>query len=372
MPPLKKHLRTHINNVGNGIKHAFQSLSPRKRRKTSDGDDEGKENKASTLPSDLCMDASNALYAPDASLADPISPDVFLATCSPPAGNLPSGHFPTNHGMYFYQNTRPAVPTCAPTQSYHEYTLPPPPAPKSCRPTVEEVPDEDDVSFLTWLHENNSLDSVNSSPAQPDPEEAAFDCAAAADLAAQDQYAKIYDPYVGPGRLREAPSISQATEAVHDLKKLLRGESPGVAGGYKDPGHDPFVRFRLEGMQILLNLFINPRSKTHGHWGASALQAAVGLGRGTHCVRTLCKLARQFIHDRTLLPINPYGAWKESLLADEDLKNNINLHLQENGNHITAEKTCPVSLAARDHAEARYRQDHLDSHSTALFACPRL
>ncbi|KAJ7087942.1 hypothetical protein B0H15DRAFT_922898 [Mycena belliarum] len=53
---------------------------------------------------------------------------------------------------------------------------------------------------------------------------------------------------------------------------------------------------------------------------------------------TICKLARQFIHDRTLLPINPFGSWNESLLADEDLKGEINLYLQEIGDGITTEK----------------------------------
>ncbi|KAJ7016567.1 hypothetical protein C8F04DRAFT_1234918 [Mycena alexandri] len=129
-------------------------------------------------------------------------------------------------------------------------------------------------------------------------------------------------------KLREAPTIPKAATAVKDL----------TAGGYKDPKHDPFVRVRLEGMRIFLNLYTDLRSKTYGHWGASALQAAVGLGRGTHCMRSLCQLARQYIHDRKLLVVNPYGSWKETMLADEDLAADINLYLQEIGNDITAEK----------------------------------
>ncbi|KAJ6483382.1 hypothetical protein C8R45DRAFT_788071, partial [Mycena sanguinolenta] len=147
------------------------------------------------------------------------------------------------------------------------------------------------------------------------------------------------DAYVRPGHLREAPTISQAAAAAKDLMILLRGEKRGEnSAGYKDPNIDPFVRKRMEGMKIFLNFYTDPRSKTYQHWGASALQAAVALGRGRYCIRSLCRLARQFIHDRSLLPINPFGDWNESLLVDEGLCTDIKLFLQEIGNHITAEK----------------------------------
>ncbi|KAJ7080900.1 hypothetical protein B0H15DRAFT_748478, partial [Mycena belliarum] len=163
--------------------------------------------------------------------------------------------------------------------------------------------------------------------------------AAVSDPEAQDAFANIYDPFCAPGKLREAPPITQAAEAVKDLTAELRGEPRGPRSkGYKDPDFDPFIRPRLEGLRTFLNLYTNPMSKTYGHWGASALQAAVGLGRGTHTMRNLCKLGRQYIRDRSLLPINPYGEWNESLLADEDLVNDLNLYLQEIGNNITAEK----------------------------------
>jgi hypothetical protein len=169
-------------------------------------------------------------------------------------------------------------------------------------------------------------------------ETAAFEKAAASDPAAQDAYVNVYNAFIAPGKLCAAPSISSATAAVKDLMAALCGESRGVSGGYKDLKHDPFVHVRLEGMRTFLNFYIDPRSKTFSHWGASALQAAVGLGKGTHCMRTLCKLARQYIHDRALLLVNPYGDWKESMLADEDLAADINLYLQEIGKDITAEK----------------------------------
>ncbi|KAF7334396.1 Retrovirus-related Pol polyprotein from transposon 17.6 [Mycena venus] len=205
---------------------------------------------------------------------------------------------------------RPEVPVGAPAQTYHEFKLRPP------RPTVEEVPDEDDRSYLATHHQNisidsvESLDSVESGKSAPqgadldalDPD-APFDEGAGAD---PKEFLNVYDTYCAPGKLREAPTVLRAVEAAKDLAVLLRGESRGASGGYKDPKFDPWVKYCLEGMRIFLNPYTDTRSKTYGHWGASALQSAVSLGHGRHCVRTLCKLARQYIHDRTVLPINPY------------------------------------------------------------------
>ncbi|THU98051.1 hypothetical protein K435DRAFT_661731 [Dendrothele bispora CBS 962.96] len=140
------------------------------------------------------------------------------------------------------------------------------------------------------------------------------------------------------GKLREAPLIPLAEEAVKDLLALLRGESRGKGGGYKDPNIDHFTRHRLDGMKTLLKFYTDKRSKTYGHWSASSLMAAVSLNRGTYCARILRSLTRQYINDRTVLPINPYGNWNETLLVDESLCTELNLYLQEIGNHITAEK----------------------------------
>lgn len=277
----------------------------------------------------------------DVPTVDSISDDVFLAT-SPNVEILPPGHFPAPYGSYFYQNAPTDAPTGPPEQFYHEYSLPPPPnASENHRATVQEVPDEDDVSYLASKSTDslNSLDSHGSETSDDHTEDpATFATAVAADPAAQDAFACVYDPFTAPGKLREAPTIPSAGAAVKDLTAALRGKSRGVSGGYKDPKYDPFVRIRLEGMRIFLNLYTNSQSKTYGHWGASALQAAIGMGRGTHCMRSLCQLAWQYIHDRKLLLVNPYGDWKESLLADKDLAVDINLYLQEIGNDITAKK----------------------------------
>ncbi|KAJ7099117.1 hypothetical protein C8R44DRAFT_888573 [Mycena epipterygia] len=331
MPAKAKHLRSRADNFFKGIKRVIQQLSPRKKRKIGDNDSDKENGKASTAPSDASMDLLSS---------DPTTDDVFLATSSNVEIYAP-GHFPVPYGGYFHLSSSPGAPAGPPAQFYHEYTLPPPPpispCSKSRRATVEEVPDEDNVSRLA-SRSTISLDLDDSGTSAPEPEVATFQQAAAADPPAQDAYARVYDAFSAPGKLREAPTIVNAAAAVKDLTAALRGESRGASQGYKDPKFDAFVRLRLEGMRTFLNLYIDPRSKTHGHWGASAVQASVALGRGRHCMRTLCKLARQYIHDRSLLLVNPYGDWKESLLADEDIAADINLYLQEIGNDITAEK----------------------------------
>jgi len=62
------------------------------------------------------------------------------------------------------------------------------------------------------------------------------------------------------------------------------------------------------------------------------------LGKGLHCARRIRRLTRQFISDRKVLPINPFGDWNESMLVYEDLCNDINLYLQEIGKEISAKK----------------------------------
>ncbi|KAJ7622335.1 hypothetical protein FB45DRAFT_1091207, partial [Roridomyces roridus] len=160
-----------------------------------------------------------------------------------------------------------------------------------------------------------------------------------ADIPAQDAYANVYDAYIAPGKLRESPPVLGAASAAKDLAEMLRGKKRGEnSAGYKDPGLDPFFRKRLECLRTFLNQYTDSRSKTYGHWGASALQTAVGLGRGRYCVRTMCQMARQFIHDRTVLPVNPFGDWNESLLVNEGLSSGLQLFLQEEPDNITPER----------------------------------
>ncbi|KAJ7435575.1 hypothetical protein B0H11DRAFT_1666797, partial [Mycena galericulata] len=153
------------------------------------------------------------------------------------------------------------------------------------------------------------------------------------------------------GKLREPPTVTSALLALNDLRLLLRPKRSS-GKGYIDPQIDPFVRVRMEAMQSLLNLYTNDRSKTKGEWRQSSIQAALTQNRGPYWARQTRLLVRQFIRDRTILPLNPYGYWKTSMLYDEEFKSEITLYLQELGKEITAQKL--VAFLARDDIKQRH------------------
>ena len=125
-------------------------------------------------------------------------------------------------------------------------------------------------------------------------------------------------PFPGKKQDNSAPTIVNSNKALEDLKTTLN--PPRKTGrGYKKPDLDPYVERRLDAMKIMLNFYTNLTSHTYNAWTASSFQAAIALGQGGSCAKRLRQLNRQFISDRTLLPVNPFGNWNESLLVDEEI-----------------------------------------------------
>ncbi|KAJ6602306.1 hypothetical protein B0H10DRAFT_2230190 [Mycena sp. CBHHK59/15] len=108
----------------------------------------------------------------------------------------------------------------------------------------------------------------------------------------------------------------------------------------------------MEGIHSHLAQYTHPNSATYGKWGLSARQAAIGAGRDVYCARRFANLSQEYIASRKVLPINPYGTWKQSMLADEDLANDVREHLQELGKFITTDKLVDYLL----------REDVMDKH----------
>ncbi|KAJ6557572.1 hypothetical protein B0H19DRAFT_894702, partial [Mycena capillaripes] len=163
--------------------------------------------------------------------------------------------------------------------------------------------------------------------------------------------------------LAVAPDITSARAALVDIQLVLRGESRGKGGGYKTPEVSPWVQIRMEGIRSLLSQYTNLESPTYGKWGASARQAAIGVGRSTYCARRFAVLSREYINCRKVLPVNPYGSWKQSMMADEDLANDVRAHLQELGKFIPAEKL--VQYLAREDVMEKHCIDKTVHVSTA-------
>ncbi|KAJ6518432.1 hypothetical protein DFH09DRAFT_939964, partial [Mycena vulgaris] len=163
--------------------------------------------------------------------------------------------------------------------------------------------------------------------------------------------------------LAAAPDITSAKAALTDIKLVLRGPSRGKSGGYIPPDLSPWVRVRMEGIRSHLAQHSNPNSVTYGNWGLSARKAAIAAGRDVYCVRRFANLSREYIASRKVLPINPYGTWKKSMLADEVLANDICDHLQELGKFITADKL--VDYLSREDVMDKHGLDKKISVRTA-------
>ncbi|KAH8807017.1 hypothetical protein DL96DRAFT_1473726, partial [Flagelloscypha sp. PMI_526] len=160
-----------------------------------------------------------------------------------------------------------------------------------------------------------------------------------------------------PGHLRTAPTPSDALTALNDINRLLRGAKRAKGGSYIDPGFDDFVRLRLEAIRGFLNFYTDYRSVTFQQWGPSARMAALSVSRGEHCARTLCSMARAYIANRKVIPVNPYGEWSKSFLDDDALVSDIKIFLMSLGDKITAEKLCEFlcreDMMLRHHIEKK-------------------
>ncbi|KAJ7188444.1 hypothetical protein C8R46DRAFT_879250 [Mycena filopes] len=275
--------------------------------------------------------------------------DVFLASH---LSSSPTVVGPASHTGRFPQRTPRTVPTEASTGQYSTWKLPSIPL---RRATVEEVPDEDDISVLARRYSTGPVltsdDESDDEPAAPTPP-LPSDAPLPPTSSTPPTHPIYEDDILLDGKLREAPAVSAALLAAADLRALLRPRRPNGIGYIDDPELDPFVRVRMEAMQSMLHLYTNDKSKTFGQWRESSIQASITQNKGPYWARQTRILVRQFIRDRTILPLNPYGYWKTSMLVDEELKYEIDLHLQELGKEITAQKL--VEFLGREDVMVRH------------------
>jgi len=164
------------------------------------------------------------------------------------------------------------------------------------------------------------------------------------------------------GHIHTSPTIKEALVALTDLKPLLRPKQQ-TGAGYQDPDLDLWTRAWIEGMLSMLLMYTDSKSRTYDNWGASSCQTAIGMGRGLHCARHLRELCRAFIEDRKILPVNPYGDWNESMLADENLRNEISIYLLSIGNEISAKKL--MEFLCQSDIKEKYGIEKSISHKAA-------
>ncbi|KIJ14820.1 hypothetical protein PAXINDRAFT_155912 [Paxillus involutus ATCC 200175] len=154
------------------------------------------------------------------------------------------------------------------------------------------------------------------------------------------------------------PSVEDARLAMKDINTLLH--PPRSKGrGFKNTGLTAALEKRLTWMQCFLRAFTGGLS-----WSSAALQTAQFVGKGPYMSRKVREWSKAYIADRENLPVIKYGgAWTKSRIDDEDLKQELLLHLQMLGKYVTA--SAIVTFLARSDVQARYQLTKTVSLATA-------
>ena len=141
---------------------------------------------------------------------------------------------------------------------------------------------------------------------------------------------------------RKPPTVNQALEALAELDDLLKPNYKKNENQkrYKKSTKKGWSEQILKEVQSFLRMYTSERSKTHGQWTESAYQTAIKSGKDNMSdskSRAIRKRAKEFITKR-LVPQNPFGTWSHSKIdEDEELKQELNLHLQSKGLYMCAE-----------------------------------
>ena len=156
---------------------------------------------------------------------------------------------------------------------------------------------------------------------------------------------------------RKVPSVTEARAAKDDIESILNPRR-NTGYGHKDANLDAHLRHRLELMRSFLVIYyIDPiRGK---NWIESSLDAIQiwDAGRqhrttGKWAARELRQWTKSFIHDRRNLPINQYGKSNVSRIEDEDLRQDVLLHLQGIGKYVRAMDI--VNFTKQDDVQKKY------------------
>ncbi|KDQ11231.1 hypothetical protein BOTBODRAFT_162994 [Botryobasidium botryosum FD-172 SS1] len=86
-------------------------------------------------------------------------------------------------------------------------------------------------------------------------------------------------------------------------------------------------------------------------WTAASKRAAEAFEGGEWMANRIRKWSRDFIADRACLPINRYGKWNISRIADEDFQQELLLHLQGIGKYVRAQDI--VDYVKNEEVQAR-------------------
>jgi hypothetical protein len=129
------------------------------------------------------------------------------------------------------------------------------------------------------------------------------------------------------------PSALEVEDVIALVKRTLR--PPRDTGyGYKAVQLDEVLRTRLEMISTFLHLYRHAKYKG---WKECSEVAAVSSGRGHWLARHLQEWSHALIKDASKLPTHRYGLFNTSVLDDEDIAQEIILHLQSIGEYFSAQ-----------------------------------
>ncbi|KAJ7193830.1 hypothetical protein GGX14DRAFT_322720, partial [Mycena pura] len=118
---------------------------------------------------------------------------------------------------------------------------------------------------------------------------------------------------------------------IHTILRPPRGPH---TRGFKHADLNMVLRGRLELMLSFLRLYAG---SGYAGWGRAADTIAKSAGKGFWMSRRIRQWVLAFMKDETDLPHAQYGKFNASILEDEDLSEEIHLHLQSLGEYISAQ-----------------------------------
>ena len=160
------------------------------------------------------------------------------------------------------------------------------------------------------------------------------------------------------------PSLEAVKKAHKDISLLLK--PPRRMGvGYKDPELDLVLHGHLELMKMFLWAYMESEATSGGlggTWMATSLKVANAAERGPWLACHLREWSRAYILSPKAVPTNIYGKWNVSLLEDEDLSQEIHLHLQSLGKFVKAMDIVHTS----NESPPQSQKNNLACHCSAL------
>jgi hypothetical protein len=138
-----------------------------------------------------------------------------------------------------------------------------------------------------------------------------------------------------PHRPRSIPKADAVDKCIHRLDEMLHPRRNANRGFKKSPITDSTLRLCLELMLSFMRLFKSHECHCR-HWLLCADLIATSVGKGPWMSKMLRVWVMDFVDNEKNLPTAKYGKSNACMLEDEDLAQELHLHLQSIGKYVAA------------------------------------